>query len=99
MLRCRLDLLCPSSAQAVIARWAGVELVKTMLFEKMRDAMRKEVEKLLEEVAGTRPAATRFTRKEAAKRAAQAPVESVENGQPSGAAAPSAAAAQEQDVS
>jgi hypothetical protein len=63
-----------------------------MLFEKMRDAMKEDVVALLASNPPARPVPTRFTRKEAAKRASQgdsidAPVGGV------GAAAPTTAPA------
>ncbi|KAK9814323.1 hypothetical protein WJX72_004049 [[Myrmecia] bisecta] len=48
--------------------WVGVEVVQNALLDKMNDAMRKDVEKLMGDAGKKRP--ERFTRKEQAKRAA-----------------------------
>jgi cytoskeleton-associated protein 5 len=84
-------------AKALVAeagRWAGRELVKAALFDKMRDAAKEEVERMLAEAgAGTeRPKAERLTRaerkqKEAAEAAAAA-AGGGGGGDPAAAAAP-----------
>lgn len=56
-----------------LARWVGPEVVKASLFEKMRDAMREDIEKLLQEAPAGRPKPERLTRSEQAKAAASRP--------------------------
>lgn len=94
--RCLTFLLCvaKNALQAELARWIGPELVKAALFEKMPDAFRKDVEKLLEEAPTGRPKPERFTRKEQAKQAAA--VEQEEEAEPGAAAG--AAVEEEEEV-
>ncbi|CAD7700615.1 unnamed protein product [Ostreobium quekettii] len=52
---------------AELSRWVGASTVKTILFEKMRDAMKEDVEKLIEAAPKERPAPQRITRREQAR--------------------------------
>lgn len=96
-----LPLRWPPPPQAELARWVGPELVRAMLFEKLRDAQRADVEQLLADSPPGRPKPERMTRREAAKAAAAvaaaAPADGEHAGDPhaSGAAAPGGAAAAE----
>lgn len=80
MQACIRILLCPclrtlislpSCMQLELSSWIGVDTVKALLCEKMPEAMRKDMVKLLEEQAPMRKAPQRFTRREQAARAAQ----------------------------
>lgn len=55
--------------QAELARWMGPELIRAALYDKLRDAQKEDVEKLLQEAPAGRPKPERLTRKEAAKAA------------------------------
>eukprot|EP00210_Caulerpa_lentillifera_P009280 g8845.t1 len=47
---------------AELAKWCGANAVKTILFEKMRDAMKEDVEKLIAQIPEGRPVAQRLTK-------------------------------------
>jgi cytoskeleton-associated protein 5 len=83
--------------QAELARWVGPELVKAALFEKMREASRKDVEKLLEDAPTGKPTAQLYTRKEQAKRLEEEAAAGQEGDAEPGAAA-GAAAEEEEEV-
>lgn len=84
------------SPQAELCCWTGPKLVQDTLLDKMPDSMRKDVEKLLEDIPPTRKRPERFTRKEQAKQA----VSGVPAGPAAVVAGPSAtvAAPQEDEV-
>lgn len=69
--------------------WTGPKLVQDTLLDKMPDSMRKDVEKLLEDIPTTRKRPERFTRKEQANQA----VSGVPAGPAATVAGPSATAA------
>lgn len=50
-----------------LGKWVGVDLIRQSLMEKMRDAMKKDVEEWLSKGGGGRGHPTRFTRKEQAR--------------------------------
>ena len=52
-----------------LARWVGAETVRaTLMGDKVRDSTKADLAKMLEDVPQGRPSATRFTRKESARR-------------------------------
>ena len=53
----------------VLAQWAGAATIKVAVCEKMPDAMKKEVEKEIDDLPKGRPTAARTTRKLAAQQA------------------------------
>uniref|UniRef100_A0A061RZH6 Cytoskeleton-associated protein 5 n=1 Tax=Tetraselmis sp. GSL018 TaxID=582737 RepID=A0A061RZH6_9CHLO len=66
------DVKARSSAKKltlVLGQWVGRELVESVLLEKMRDAMKKEVGEWLADLPSEKPQATRLTRKEQERRA------------------------------
>lgn len=52
---------------AELAKWCGANAVKTILFEKMRDAMKEDVEKLIAQIPEGRPQAQRLTKSQQQK--------------------------------
>ena len=56
--------------QVELASWTGPEFVKTLLLKNMPELMRKDTEKLIDESSPGSKQPQRFTRREAAKRAA-----------------------------
>lgn len=60
--------------QVELGRWMGPELIRANLYDKLRDAQKDDVEKLLQEAPAGRPKPERLTRKEAEKAAAAAVV-------------------------
>jgi len=69
---------------AELAKWVGASPVKTILFEKMRDAMKEDVEKLIAQIPEGRPMAQRLTRSQQEKQALneQAPDQGTGGGAP-----------------
>ncbi|KAL6753732.1 armadillo-type protein [Haematococcus lacustris] len=54
-----------------LSRWVGPEVIRSALFKDMRDAMKEEIDRGMQEVAALgRPKPERFTRKEQARQAA-----------------------------
>lgn len=47
-----------------MSRWVGAEVVKNLLFDKMREAMQGDISKLIDQAPEGRPKATRLTRSE-----------------------------------
>jgi hypothetical protein len=88
--------------QAEVAHWTGVDLVKVKAkFTGLREAIQKDLEEAFQRLPAQRPAAERFTRREAAKRAAAGGDGVAADGEaPPGAAAGGAApaAAEEPEV-
>ena len=82
----------------LLGRWVGREAVEGSLMEKMRDAMKKDVQGWLEDLPDEKPKAQRFTRKEQVKRkakeeaAAKAAAEGAVEGDSAAAAASGTAA-------
>lgn len=78
----------------------GPELIRSSMYDKMRDAQKEDVEKLLQEAPSGRPKAERLTRTEAAKQAAAlaagAPAADA-GAQPAAATGSGASAVQEED--
>lgn len=58
--------------QVELAAWTGPDFVKTLLLKDMPDLMRKDTEKLIDESPPGKKQPQRFTRQEAARRAAAA---------------------------
>ena len=56
--------------QVELAGWTSPDIVKTLLLKDMPDIMRKDTEKLMDESTSGKKQAQRFTRREAAIRAA-----------------------------
>ena len=56
--------------QVELAAWTGSDFVKTLLLKDMPDLMRKDTEKLIDESPPGKKQPQRFTRHEAARRAA-----------------------------
>ena len=56
--------------QVELAGWTSPDIVKSLLLKDMPDIMRKDTEKLMDENALDKKQAQRFTRREAAIRAA-----------------------------
>ena len=56
--------------QVELAGWTSPDIVKSLLLKDMPDIMRKDTEKLMDENASGKKQAQRFTRSEAAVRAA-----------------------------
>jgi hypothetical protein len=83
-----------------LSRWLGAPSVRASLFDKMRDAIKEDIEKLMGSAPEGRPQAQRFTRSELARQqqAAAAAVGAAEADAAPGAAAPGAAAAFEPEV-
>lgn len=79
----------------VLAQWAGAATIKAAVCEKMPDAMKKEVEKEIDDLPKGRPTATRTTRALAAQQA-PAPAHATASA-PAAAPASAPAAAQEDD--
>jgi hypothetical protein len=77
--------------QVELARWLGAPMLRASLFDKMRDAIKDDIEKLLANAPEGRPQAQRFTRKEQVRQL-QA-VASADDAEGGGAASPAAAAA------
>lgn len=74
----------------------GPELIRANLYDKLRDAQKDDVEKLLQEAPAGRPKPERLTRKEAEKAAvAVAPAAADEDGTATGGAAAAAVAEDE----
>lgn len=95
MLNCEMAYAC----QVEVAGWLGADFVKSMVLDKMPDAMRKDTEELVDVAAsGPRKQPQRYTRKEAARRA-NAAAPSAPSAGPAAAlaGAPSAATGMEGD--
>ena len=65
---CDMHSLC--IMQVELAGWTSPDIVKSLLLKDMPDLMRKDTEKLMDENAMGKKQAQRFTRREAAIRAA-----------------------------
>lgn len=78
----------PTPTQVELSKWVGPETLRSCVFDKMRDAMKSELEGAMAEVAGVKPKAERKTRKEAAKLAVAPPVEEATAGGGAAAATP-----------
>lgn len=62
--------------QVELSRWIGAEVVRTILFKNMRDAMKEDIERAMQAVASTgKPRPERLTRKEQAKPQAAVPMD------------------------
>ena len=87
--------------QMELCSWMGAAIVQATLVERMPDAMRKDMEKSIQEAPAGRKQPERFTRKEQARRAAApapVPVSRPDEAAATGPAASAAAAPEEEEV-
>ncbi len=90
--------VCTARAQVEMSRWMGRDAVKALLLDKMREAVRGDIEKAMDLVEPAR-VPPRLTRKQAAKAADARDAGPAATSGAAAPGAPAAAAAQEEELS